>query len=253
MKTIAIINQKGGVGKTTTALTLAVGLRRKGFRTLLVDLDPQINLTMTTGTGRASKTALGVLTEEVTAKEAIQQSRNFGDLIPASKNLTGADSFITGTGKEYTLREALEPISKDYDYCIIDTPPALGILTVNALTACQEVIIPAQADLYSLQGITQLLETIGPVKKYTNPDITIRGILLTRFNPRTTLSREVQDLMKEKAKELGTTLFQATIREAIAVKESQILGENLFSYKPSANVTKDYEQFIEEFIGETKQ
>lgn len=250
MEIIAIINQKGGVGKTTTALTLGAGLKERGYKTLLIDLDPQTNLSLTTNTNRANKTILGILTGEVEAQEAIINSPEFADVIPASKNLAGADSFITGTGKEYSLKEALEPIKANYDYIILDTPPALGILTINALTACDSVIIPAQADIYSIQGVTQLLETIEPVRRYTNSDITIKGILLTRFNSRTTLSNELRELLEDKARELNTKVFKSTIREAIAVKESQILGRSLFNYKPSANVTNDYREFIKELIEE---
>lgn len=253
MKTISIINQKGGVGKTTTALCLGAGLTKKGYKTLLIDIDPQTNLSLTTGTSKAKKTTLGLITGEVEAEEAIISGTPFGDVIPASKDLAGADSFITGTGKEYALKEAIEPILNSYHYIIIDTPPALGILTVSALTASDNVLIPAQADIYSIQGITQLLETIEPVKKYTNKDLSILGILLTRFNARTILSNELRDLLEAKARELETKVYKTTIREAIAIKESQLLGRSIFDYKPSANVTLDYESFIEEFIGDTKQ
>lgn len=249
MKTIAIINQKGGVAKTTTALTLGAGLTEQGYRTLLVDLDPQSNLSITIGAYSPTNTSLDLLIGEAVASEAIIKGTPFGDVIPASKNLTGADSFITEMGKEHRLKEALSDVSSAYDYAIIDTPPALGILTVNALTASQSVIIPAQADFYSIQGITQLLETINLVRKYANSDLTIAGILLTRFNPRTTLSQEMRDLLDLKTKELNTKLFKATIREAIAVKESQILGRSIFEYKPSANVTNDFREFINELLG----
>ena len=132
----------------------------------------------------------------------------------------------------------------------MDTPPALGILTINALTACDSVIIPAQADIYSLQGVEQLAETIKPVKKYTNPTLTIEGILLTRYSPRSVLSREVAELAEQLAAKLGTRLFKTTIREAIAVKEAQISQRSLFSYAPKAKVTEDYSRFIAEILGE---
>ena len=164
-KTLAIINQKGGVGKSTTALMLAAGLSLKGFSVLSIDLDAQSNLTYTAGAKTDGATALGVLTGEIKAGDAVQHTES-GDIIPASKALAGADAFITDTGKEYRLKEALEPVAGQYDYIIVDTPPALGILTINALTACNSVIIPAQADIYSLQGIEQLAETMKPVKKY---------------------------------------------------------------------------------------
>lgn len=248
-KTIAIINQKGGVGKSTTAEALAAGLSLKGYKTLSIDLDAQANLTYTSGAKTDGATALGVLTGEVKPKEAIQHTPS-GDIIAANKALAGADAFIADTGKEYKLKEALESIKADYDYIIIDTPPALGILTVNALTACDSVVIPAQADIYSLQGVEQLAETMKPVKKYCNPALSIEGILLTRYSPRSVLSREVAELAEQLAAKLGTKLFKTTIRENIAVKEAQISQQSLYSYAPKAKATEDYTAFISELLGE---
>lgn len=248
-KVYTITNQKGGAGKTTTALALAVGLSLKGYSVLSIDLDAQSNMTYTAGARTDGATALGVLTGEIRAGDAIQRTEG-GGIIPASKALAGADAFITDTGKEYRLKEALEPIRGEYDYIIIDTPPALGILTINALTACDSVIIPAQADIYSLQGIEQLAETMKPVKTYTNHDLTIEGILLTRYSPRSVLSREVAELAEQIAGKLGTKLFRATIREAVAVKEAQISQQSLYSYAPKAKVTEDYSRFIAELLGE---
>lgn len=247
MKCIAVINQKGGVGKSTTAATVAAGLSLKGYKTLSIDLDAQANLTYTAGAKTTGATALGVLTGEAKAESAIQHTDS-GDIIAANKALAGADAFIADTGKEYRLKEALESVKAAYDYIIIDTPPALGILTINALTACDSVIIPAQADIYSLQGIEQLAETMKPVKKYCNPALKIEGILLTRYSPRSVLSREVAELAEQLATRLGTKVFKATIREAIAVKEAQISQQTLYQYAPKAKVTEDYTALIEELI-----
>jgi len=248
-RTLAIMNQKGGAGKTTTAQALAAGLSLKGYRVLSVDLDAQGNMSYTAGARTDGATALGVLTGEIRAGDAIQHTRS-GDIIPASKALAGADAFMTDTGKEYKLREALEPISGEYDFIILDTPPHLGILTVNALTACDSVIIPALADIYSLQGIEQLAETMKPVKKYCNPALTIEGILLTRYSSRSIVSREVAELAGRIAAKLGTKLFKTTIREAVAVREAQISQQDLFRYAPKAKVTEDYSRFIAELLGE---
>jgi ATPases involved in chromosome partitioning len=193
-----------------------------------------------------------VLTREVKIADAIQKT-NSGDLIAANKALAGADAFIADTGKEYRLKEALENIEGQYQYIIIDTPPALGILTVNALTVCHSVIIPAQADIYSLQGIEQLADTMKPVKKYCNPNLKIAGILLTRYSSRSVLSREVAELAEQLADKLGTKLFKTTIREAIAVKEAQISQQSLFDYAPKAKVTEDYRAFIEELLEQEKE
>lgn len=245
---ISIINQKGGVGKSTTAEALLAGLTLKGYKTLAVDLDAQGNLTYATGANSQGTTSLGVLTREVDAGDAIQHTPS-GDIIPSNKALAGSDAFITDTGKEYRLKEALESVASEYDYIIIDTPPALSILTINALTASNSVIIPAQADIYSLQGIEQLAETIQPVKRYCNPTLSIEGILLTRYSKRSILGQEVAGLARQIAQRLNTKVFDTTIREAIAIKEAQISQQSLFSYAPKAPVTDDYRAFIEEVIG----
>ena len=251
-KIIAVINQKGGVGKSTTAEALTAGLLLKGHTCLAIDLDAQGNLSYTAGAKTEGvPTVLEVLTGEATAREAIQHLQG-GDVIAANKSLAGADAFINSTGKEYKLKEALEELQGEYQYIIIDTPPALGILTVNALTACHSIIIPAQADIYSLQGIEKLAETIKPVKKYCNPSIFIEGILLTRYSPRSVLSREVAEIAGKLADKLGTKVFKTTIREAIAVKEAQISQQSLFEYAPKAKVAEDYRAFIEELLGAEK-
>lgn len=248
MTVYAVINQKGGVGKSTTAAALWAGLTSRGYKALAIDLDAQGNLSYTAGADSKHKTALSLLTEEATASETIQHTAA-GDIIAASKALAGADAFITDTGKEYKLKEALEPIAGLYDYVVIDTPPALGILTINALTACNSVIIPAQADIYSLQGIEQLIETIKPVRKYCNPELAIEGILLTRYNYRLVLTKDITSYMQQLASRLETKVFDRPIREGIAVKEAQISQKSLFEYAPKANVTADYIAFIDELLG----
>ena len=246
MKTIAIINQKGGVGKSTTAQALAAGLSLKGYKPLLIDLDPQCNTSFTAACNN-SPTITGLLLGEVSAQAAVQHTA-LGDIIAASKALSGADTMITGTGREYRLKEALEPLQAVYDFAIIDTPPALGILTVNALVAADTVIIPAQADIYSLQGIAALAETIRPVKKYCNAGLQIAGILLTRFSPRSILSRDIAEQAEQAAAALQTKVFKSTIREAIAIKEAQIRQQSIFSYSPKSRVACDYSRFTEEFL-----
>ncbi len=248
-KTLAIINQKGGVGKSTTAQALAAGLTLKGYKVLAVDLDAQGNTTFSLGAKKDGATALGVLLGEVTPADAIQPTQ-YADVIAGSKALAGADACITETGKEYRLKEALEQIKGSYDYIVIDTPPALGILTVNALTAADSVIIPAQADIYSLQGIADLAETIKPVKKYCNPALTIEGILFTRYSSRSAFNKELAELATELAANLGTRVFNTTIREAIAVKKAQAAQQSLFDYDPKAKITEDYKALVEELLGE---
>ena len=244
----AVINQKGGVGKSTVAGVLLSGLTKRGFKTLAVDLDAQGNLSFSAGADTScKKTSFELLTEKCSVSDLIQHTEQ-GDIIPSSRSLSGADAFITNTGKEYRLKEALEQIKNFYDYIILDTPPALGILTVNALTASDSVIIPAQADVYSLQGIAQLSETIELVKKYCNPDLKISGILLTRYSARAVLNRNISDMMQEQAKNLDTRLFKTSIREAVAVREAQISQKSIFDYAPKANITEDFQNFINELL-----
>lgn len=251
-KIIAVVNQKGGVGKSTTAQALTAGLLLKNFACLTIDLDAQGNLTYTLGAKTDEATILEVLTGEVEAKDATQHLKN-GDTIAANKALAGADAFISETGKEYRLKEALQSLEEQYDYIIIDTPPTLGILTVNALTACNSIIIPAQADIYSLQGIEQLANTMRSVRKYCNPNLKIEGILLTRYNSRSVLSKEVAELANQLAKKLGTRLFESTIREGVAVKEAQISQKSIFEYAPQAKVAQDYKAFIEELLSNKRK
>ena len=247
MQTIAVINQKGGVGKSTTALAIGAGLSLKGYSVLFIDLDAQGNLSYTLGAGTQGYNAMGVLQRPETAKEEIQHTQN-GDIIASSPALAGADTVLTETGKEYRLKEALESLSGEYDYCIIDTPPALGILTINALTACRGAIIPAQADIYSLQGISQLNSTIQTVKKYCNPALSIMGIVLTRYSSRSVISREVTELIEQTAEQLQTKLYKAKIRECIALKEAQAVKQNIFTYAPRSNATADYRALVEEIL-----
>jgi chromosome partitioning protein len=243
----AIINQKGGVGKSTTAHALGAGLSFKGFRVLFVDLDAQANLTHTLSIKPGGPISMDVLMREATAPQAIVHGERW-DCIPAAPALSGADMTLNVTGKEYRLREALEPIAGNYDYIVIDTPPALGILAVNALTACTGVIIPAQADIYSLQGIGHLYGTIETVRKYCNPNLHIKGILLTRYNPRSILTRDITDMIEQTAKELNTIVYKTAIREAIAIKEAQARQRDIFDYAPKGNATEDYRRFVEEVL-----
>lgn len=244
---ITITNQKGGVAKSTTAATLMASLTKKGYSVLALDLDPQCNLSLITSANIKGGTMLSVLAEEQEASDVIQHTI-FGDIIAAHAGLAGADTWLKDIGKEYKLKEALEPLKLKYDIIIIDTPPALGILTVNAMVAADYIVIPAQADILSMQGITYLNETIKGIRKYCNPKLKIAGILLTRYNNRNNLTVNVTEMLKEVAKSIDTTIFNATIREGIAVKESQINQIPLCDYAPKSNPAIDYTQFVDELL-----
>lgn len=246
-KAIAVINQKGGVGKSTTALAIGAGLSLKGYSVLFIDLDAQGNLSYTLGADTKGYNAMGVLERPETAKEEIQHTPQ-GDIIASSPKLAGADKLLEETGKEYRLKEALESLQGAYDYIIVDTPPALGILTINALTACTGAIIPAQADIYSLQGIGQLNSTIETVKKYCNPSLSIMGIVITRFNGRSIIRREVAEMLEHTADQLHTKLFSSKIRECTALVEAQATKQNIYSYAPRSNATADYKALVDEII-----
>lgn len=246
-KALAIINQKGGVGKSTTALAIGAGLSLKGYSVLFIDLDAQGNLSYTLGADTKGYNAMGVLERPETAKEEIQHTPQ-GDIIASSPKLAGADKLLEETGKEYRLKEALDSLQGAYDYIIVDTPPALGILAINALTACTGAIIPAQADIYSLQGIAQLNSTIETVKKYCNPSLSIMGIVLTRFNGRSIIRREVAEMLERTAEQLHTKLYTSKIRECTALVEAQATKQNIYSYAPRSNATADYKALVDEIL-----
>ena len=245
MEIVSIVNRKGGVGKTATAQALGAGLIKKGRSVLFIDLDSQANLSYALGADPGKPGIMEVLTGEATASDAIQKTEQ-GELIPGTEALAAADTVIDGTGKEYRLKEALE--SLNYDYIVIDTPAQLGTITVNALTAANYAIIPVQAEIYSLQGIGRINEAVSVVKKYCNKDLYIKGILLTRYNSRAVLSRDMLSNLEEAAMQLKTKVFKTPIRECISVKEAQAVQQDIFTYAPKSNAAEDYSEFIKEFL-----
>jgi chromosome partitioning protein len=244
MEIIAIVNRRGGAGKTATAHAIGAGLHHRGHRILYIDLDSQGNLSYDTGADSEAYTSMDVLTGRATARQAIQHTET-GDIIPGGQDLATADNILTGTGKEYRLREAIEPLESEYDYIVIDTPPALGTLTINALTACNSVIIPAQAEIHSIQGIGLLNDAIQAVKRYTNKKIKIKGILITRYSGRAILSRQMKEGLEETARQLKTAVFPVPVRECIAIKEAQATRKDIFTYAPRSNGAKDYTALID--------
>lgn len=246
MKTIAVLNQKGGVGKTTTTQALASGLKAKGYRVLMVDLDGQESLTASTGAS-AGANILDVLQGHRKIKTVIQATPG-GDIVVGTEDLGKADLIIRGNRAEYRLKEALTEVQALYDYCVIDCPPSLGILSVSALTASNTCIIPVQADFYSLKALDQLQGTITVIRQNTNRDLSIEGILVTRYSARSVLSREAVSALKDKARNMNTKVFNTTIRECIAIKEAQAVKESIHTYAPRSNASKDYTAFIDELL-----
>lgn len=248
MKIIVIANQKGGVSKTTTSHSLGAGLGIKGFKVLLIDLDPQANLSDNAGVDTHDiNSVYGVMKNRVNINDVII-NKEFFDIIPASLDLASADMEFTSTGKEWLLKEKIKEIKKDYDYIIIDTPPALGILTINAFTSADQVIIPTNASIFATSGIVQLYNSIETVKKYTNPDLKIDGILFTRFNDRTIISADIEEITRIISEQIKTKVYKTKIRASIRIEEAQANRKDIFTYSPDNNVAIDYMNFIEEYL-----
>lgn len=250
-KIIAITNQKGGVGKSTTAGAVAAGLKSRGYKVLTIDMDPQGNLSYGMGSELTDDTATiyEVLRGTSSIDEVIQKT-NQGDIIPSNILLSGAELEFTKTGREFKLKKALEPILQKYDYIIIDTPPALGILTTNAYTAADTLIVPMLSDIYSIQGMTQLFDVVQSVKEYCNPNLKIDGILITKYSGHAVVKRDMKSTIEELAVRFNTKVYKTTIRESVAVVESQVMQSDIQSYAPKSTVAKDYKNFIDEFLGE---
>ena len=250
MKVITIATMKGGTGKTATAAAIWAGLNMRGYKSIALDLDPQCNLSDGAGAATTGKTVFGAMTGEIGAVEAIQTIDDM-DVIAGSAFLSAADNTFTETGKEYRLKELLEPLKKkNYDFCIIDTPPSLNVLTVNALTASDSVIIPVQSDINAITGLTKLYYTVDAVRKYFNPGLQIEGVLLTRYNPRTTMSREVLELLDSSTEQLGTKLFNTKIRDSVKVAESAARKQPLLKAYPTATAAQDYNALIDEILND---
>lgn len=247
-KIISITNQKGGVGKTTTTGAVAAGFKLKGYKVLCVDLDPQSNLSFSAGAETEEcPTIYEILKGEAKTSFSIQKMQSF-DIISSNILLSGIELEFTQTGREYLLKEALSSVKDKYDYIFLDTPPALSILTVNAFTASDYIIIPMLADIFSLQGIAQLSETIDRVRRYCNPNVKVEGIVLTKFNKRTILSREIKGTAELIAEQLNTEIFKTTIRSSVAVMEAQTNQQDIYNYSPKNGAAKDYMDLVEELI-----
>lgn len=242
---IAVTNQKGGVGKTTTSSALCGVFAAAGKRVLAIDLDPQGNLTFSLGASDEKHTIHDVLKGAVPIEDAIQQTKNC-DVIPSNILLSGSELELTSVGREYILKEKLEPVLGRYDYILLDTPPALSVLTINAYTAANDLIIPMTPEILSLQGISQLKDTIFAVKKYYNRSLRVRGILLTKYNPRILLTKEVEELAGIVAEQLGTVVLETKISPSIAVAEAPAHQKTITRYAPKTKATKDYAALVKE-------
>ncbi len=244
---IALVNQKGGVGKTTSTINLGAGLVRQKKSVLLIDLDPQANLTYSLGieAHNIDKTIYEILKGEILAITAII-SKNGLDIIPASINLSGAEIELSGTaGRELLLKEAIESLLNKYDYILLDCPPSLSLLTLNGLTTATEVFIPLQSEFLALQGMSKLLETIEIIKKRLNSKLKITGIIGTLYDSRKKLNNEVIDKIKE---HFPKKLFKTLIRDNISLAEAPSYEQDIFTYKKNSNGAIDYLALSKEVI-----
>lgn len=193
-------------------------------------------------------TLYNIYTKEADINACIYETMQGVDIIAGSIGLKNSDSVFTDVGREYILRDAIKDLKKNYDYVIIDTPPTLSLLTLNALTCSDDVIIPMQADIFSMQGLSQLIKQIEAIKKYTNNKIRVAGVLLTKYSERNILTRDLYKQIEKVTDDLGLHLFKSTIRDAILVKEAQAQKTNIIDADAKAKVTKDYISFINEYM-----
>jgi len=246
---VAVANQKGGVGKTTTAQALAAGLAERKYRVLGIDLDPQGNFSTACGAENYNVlTVYEVMKRGADIREAIQHMKGGYDVVPANIMLAGAEQELSQTGKEHRLKEAVSVVAGEYDFIVIDTPPSLGVLTVNAFTCATDILIPTTAGIFATAGISQLNETVSSVQKYCNPGVKIRGILFTRFNPRANISRQIKELTEQLSEYISAPIYQTYIRAGVVVEEAQANKADIFNYAGKSTVAEDYRTFIEEFL-----
>ena len=254
MKTYVVTNQKGGVAKTTTAWCLGVGLHKQGYKVLLVDLDAQTNLTFNARVNllNIEHTLYECFKNKASVHDCIINLDKHLDILVGGIDLASADREFTQLGREKMLQKALKPISADYDYCVIDTPPTLGVLNENSLTCADEIIIPMRTEIYALQGINQLYGFIEDIRENSNPHLHIGGILLTMVKENTNLYKDMRVQIEKVAERIGTKVYSAVIHNTTAVGEVAIQRGNLYDMSPRATATKDYIAFVKEIIKSNK-
>jgi chromosome partitioning protein len=245
-RVIAFANQKGGVAKTTTTLNLGVAFAEQGMKVLLVDLDPQGNLTMSQGLNPDSieRSMFDVLVHRLPITEVIAEAEV--DLAVSSIDLAGAELALSSMiGRERALEKALAPVRENYNYILIDTPPSLGLLTINALVASNGVIVPVQCEYLSLRGLVQLENTLSMIRENLNPEVGIQGILPTMYDNRTLHSREAVEILQEN---FGDLVFDTKIRKTIRYAEAPVKGSSVLKYDPSGSAAEAYRDLAKEVL-----
>ncbi len=262
MRVIAVLNQKGGVGKTTTVVNIAAALAAMGLKVVVIDLDPQAHLTIHLGLEpeRVESGSYGVLTQSAKFEEEVVFMRPNLWLLPANIDLVGAESeLVSVVGREIILRQAIHTLQEKFDYCFIDCPPSLGLLTLNALAAADEILIPQQPHFLALQGLGKLLQTVELVNKRINPKLKVRWILLCMFDSRVSLPNEVRSDIRQfldSARGTDSPWSQAEvlpvyIRRNIKLAEAPSYGQTIFEYEPSCHGAEDYKKVAELIAGRT--
>ena len=251
---ISISNHKGGVGKTTSAINIGAGLQKLGKRVLLIDLDPQANLSQSLGYGQEEITIYNYLKGAVNNSSLkitpIVIHKDFS-LIPSSLDLSGVEVELSGeAGREFILKELLQPLKSSYDYILIDCPPSLSLLTINSFTASDEIIIPLQAQFLAMQGLAKLVEVIDKIKSRLNKTLTIRGVLITQYDSRKVLNRDVSESIISHFKD---KVFKTKIRDNIALAEAPARAMDIFKYNSECNGAKDYLSIAKEIIKQDKK
>ncbi len=246
---ISLLNHKGGVGKTTSAINIGAGLVENGKRALLIDLDPQANLTLSLGAPRIAETIYEAMKGEApltpyTVREGL-------DIIVSTLDLSGAEmELINEAGREFILRELFEPVRDKYDYILIDCPPSLGLLTLNALTCSDYVYIPLQTQFLALQGLAKIKQVINKVKLRLNKKLEIGGVIATMYDNRKVLNRDVVETMK---KYFGDTVFKTMIRDNVSLAEAPAKRKDIFIYSPNSIGAKDYMALCQEILERTEK
>ncbi len=247
---IAFANQKGGVAKTTTTLNLGVALKEKGFEVLGIDLDPQGNLTMSQGWNpeEIERSMFEVLAHQLPIEEIIRPAEI--DIAVSSIDLAGAELVLSSMiGRERALERALRPIKERYDYILIDTPPSLGLLTINALVACDGVIVPVQTEYLSLRGLAQLQNTMSMIRENLNPKVDIQGILATMYDRRLLHAREAVEILKEN---FGDLVYNTKIRKTVRYAEAPVKGQSVLTYDPTSEAAMLYRDLAKEVLNGAK-
>jgi chromosome partitioning protein len=247
---LAFANQKGGVAKTTSTLNLAVALREEGHKVLIVDMDPQGNLTMSQGFNpdQIDRSMFDVLVHRLPIDQVIQEAEV--DLAVSSIDLAGAELALSSMiGRERALEKALSPIKERYDFILVDTPPSLGLLTINALVASSGVIVPVQCEYLSLRGLVQLENTLSMIRENLNPDVGIQGILPTMYDGRTLHAREAIEILQEN---FGDLVYQTRIKKTVRYAEAPVKGSSVLKYDPTGTAADAYRELAKEVLNGAK-